>query len=173
MSNLEPGWYDDGSGTQRWWDGGAWTEHVGQPAVTMRAPKLRRPLILAVAAVAVTAALVATLVVTLGGGSGKGDSPSVVVNKWLNATTCSQVEALESPSMWAKKGPGCTDGRIAEQRQLLANTKIMSTSISGDSATVDVKLSAVITGATVSATAIMYLVKIDGDWKIDHVTKEI
>lgn len=28
MSTTPPGWYDDGSGTQRWWDGAAWTEHV-------------------------------------------------------------------------------------------------------------------------------------------------
>lgn len=26
-----PGWYPDGSGATRWWDGSAWTEHV-QPA---------------------------------------------------------------------------------------------------------------------------------------------
>ena len=31
MTTTPPGWYDDGTGTQRWWDGSAWTEHV-QPA---------------------------------------------------------------------------------------------------------------------------------------------
>ncbi|MBT0993865.1 DUF2510 domain-containing protein [Cellulomonas sp. DKR-3] len=33
MSQTQPGWYDDGSGTgtQRWWDGSAWTDRT-QPA---------------------------------------------------------------------------------------------------------------------------------------------
>ncbi len=26
-----PGWYDDGSGTQRWWDGQRWTEQTQRP----------------------------------------------------------------------------------------------------------------------------------------------
>jgi hypothetical protein len=26
-----PGWYDDGHGALRWWDGSQWTEHVAQP----------------------------------------------------------------------------------------------------------------------------------------------
>jgi len=28
MSDIPAGWYDDGSGTQRYWDGSTWTEHV-------------------------------------------------------------------------------------------------------------------------------------------------
>lgn len=32
MSEITPGWYDDGSGQLRWWDGTAWTEHVSTPA---------------------------------------------------------------------------------------------------------------------------------------------
>lgn len=28
MSDVAPGWYDDGGGAMRWWDGSAWTEHV-------------------------------------------------------------------------------------------------------------------------------------------------
>src|SRR4051794_9629827 len=26
-----PGWYDDGHGAMRWWDGANWTEHVAEP----------------------------------------------------------------------------------------------------------------------------------------------
>lgn len=37
MNNA--GWYDDGSGRQRWWDGHQWTEHFApqQPAAAMQA----------------------------------------------------------------------------------------------------------------------------------------
>lgn len=31
MSTTPPGWYDDGNGALRWWDGAQWTEHVHTP----------------------------------------------------------------------------------------------------------------------------------------------
>ena len=31
MSTKPPGWYDDGRGALRWWDGTQWTEHVQTP----------------------------------------------------------------------------------------------------------------------------------------------
>lgn len=31
MGNARAGWYDDGTGTTRWWDGGKWTDDVQQP----------------------------------------------------------------------------------------------------------------------------------------------
>ncbi|QKJ18610.1 DUF2510 domain-containing protein [Microbacterium hominis] len=31
MSTTPPGWYDDGHGALRWWDGAHWTEHVAEP----------------------------------------------------------------------------------------------------------------------------------------------
>ena len=31
MTDAQAGWYDDGSGTMRWWDGQNWTETVQPP----------------------------------------------------------------------------------------------------------------------------------------------
>ena len=31
MSDTAAGWYDDGSGTMRWWDGKAWTDQTQPP----------------------------------------------------------------------------------------------------------------------------------------------
>ena len=31
MSNAQAGWYDDGTGSKRWWDGQRWTDDVQQP----------------------------------------------------------------------------------------------------------------------------------------------
>ncbi len=39
MSTTPPGWYDDGHGALRWWDGAAWTEHVAQPEPETPAPE--------------------------------------------------------------------------------------------------------------------------------------
>ena len=36
MSNVQPGWYDDGAGTQRWWDGEKWTNDFQQPQPDVR-----------------------------------------------------------------------------------------------------------------------------------------
>lgn len=32
MADTNAGWYDDGSGTMRWWDGQNWTDNVQPPA---------------------------------------------------------------------------------------------------------------------------------------------
>ncbi|MFV0372863.1 DUF2510 domain-containing protein [Microbacterium sp.] len=32
MANTQAGWYEDGSGTMRWWDGQKWTDSVQPPA---------------------------------------------------------------------------------------------------------------------------------------------
>ncbi|AYF98020.1 DUF2510 domain-containing protein [Protaetiibacter intestinalis] len=32
MAKAQAGWYDDGQGRQRWWDGAAWTDQYQDPA---------------------------------------------------------------------------------------------------------------------------------------------
>lgn len=38
MAGTQAGWYNDGSGTMRWWDGQNWTEKVQPPAPAPRGP---------------------------------------------------------------------------------------------------------------------------------------
>ena len=37
-AQTQAGWYDDGTGTQRWWDGEKWTDEVQQPQPTAAPP---------------------------------------------------------------------------------------------------------------------------------------
>jgi hypothetical protein len=34
VANTQAGWYDDGAGNQRWWDGEKWTDNVQPPQGT-------------------------------------------------------------------------------------------------------------------------------------------
>ena len=38
MTSTPPGWYDDGNGALRWWDGAQWTEHVATPDAAPAVP---------------------------------------------------------------------------------------------------------------------------------------
>ncbi|MFB7884885.1 DUF2510 domain-containing protein [Microbacterium sp. NPDC056057] len=38
MTTTPPGWYDDGHGANRWWDGTRWTEHVAGADASAAAP---------------------------------------------------------------------------------------------------------------------------------------
>ncbi|MCU6481406.1 DUF2510 domain-containing protein [Arthrobacter sp. A2-55] len=39
MNFTSPGWHDDGSGRQRWWDGRQWTEHLQADRVRVLADR--------------------------------------------------------------------------------------------------------------------------------------
>lgn len=38
MADTQAGWYNDGSGTMRWWDGRGWTDKVQPPAPAPSSP---------------------------------------------------------------------------------------------------------------------------------------
>lgn len=38
MAGTQAGWYNDGTGTMRWWDGQAWTDKVQAPAPAPSTP---------------------------------------------------------------------------------------------------------------------------------------
>lgn len=44
MADIAAGWYDDGSGRQRWWDGSAWTDQFAeeQPAAPERSSAMQK-----------------------------------------------------------------------------------------------------------------------------------
>ncbi|MFT4287302.1 DUF2510 domain-containing protein [Nocardioides sp.] len=76
---IPPGWYDDGSGAQRWWDGLGWTEHTApeppilpdhHSAAPASGPGRRRVLVLGVLAVAGCVAVAGVVVATSRSGHG-------------------------------------------------------------------------------------------------------
>ena len=43
MSAVQAGWYDDGTGGRRWWDGERWTDEVQQPQADLGRPVPPQP----------------------------------------------------------------------------------------------------------------------------------
>ncbi|MFF5368327.1 DUF2510 domain-containing protein [Streptomyces sp. NPDC013187] len=88
-----PGWYPDPHAPhqQRWWDGGAWTEHRGAPGAPTAPPPGSGPgRTKAVALTAVGAVLVAAIVtgaVALGGGDDSGTETRTAPSSAPRATT--------------------------------------------------------------------------------------
>ena len=121
LMNPVPGWYDDGQSTYRWWDGSAWTHHVGSPptpphdllvtdCVAPTHPGVLRTYKTAIASVSVGAfalllvvALSAAIVVM---GTPRDDEARMEasLNAWVDAVNENDFERfkeLSHPQMWA------------------------------------------------------------------------
>lgn len=180
--DVPAGWYPDGYGAQRWWDGTRWTEHTlplppptqplwpayGDPSA--RAPRSRRTLILAVGAgvVVLVLLLVLALVLVLAGRSGPGDT----VQGAFKAFVSGDCHGYQSRLTVSAQG-----GRFscAELKQESSQTKDLHVAI--DSSRVDGDQATVTTTQTITPQAgprlterCRYaLVRQHGDWLIDGV----
>jgi hypothetical protein len=215
-----PGWYPDGQGGQRWWDGTAWTQHTQpppppvppqQPAGPTGPPPGAPPQqggypqqqwqpgpggypqqrqggisgkligIIGGAAVAVIA-LVVVLVLVVGGGS---SGPEGVVEDFLSAqedmdcgaledlatdtfieSTFGSVEACEEAADQAEGSDAEVEGMPSGD----VDYDVQEAEVDGDSATVEVDITAEIDGDEQELTQTFELAKDGDDWKIDSIS---
>lgn len=209
--SAPPGWYPDGQGGQRWWDGTQWTAHTqpppapatsDRPAPTqpparpgpsdvtqVRPPATPAPapgptwqgqpyagaptggsglnakvLALIGGGVAVLVVVVVLLLAVLGGGGPKG-----VVEEFLDAESCSDVEDLVTDDFFGSDGCSSADvdPAAALGESVDVDFDIGDEEIDGDQATVEVTQKVDFAGEEQEFEHTFKLVKEDGDWKID------
>ena len=107
--------------------------------------------------------LVVVLVLVLGGG---GDSPTEVVEDFLDSDSCSEAEDLVSKDFIEAQGE-CDEDSLGSFNDEDIDIEVKNEEIDGDEATVDADLTAEFEGEETSQTLTFQLVKEDGDWKID------
>jgi hypothetical protein len=111
--------------------------------------------------------LIIVLFVVLGGSSG----PKGVVEDFIDADSCSDVEDLVTDDFEESFG-GCTDEQLESFEgpdEADIDVEVKDEKIDGDKATVEVEASGDIGGQDISETTTFSLVKEDGDWKIDSL----
>lgn len=103
MSTIPPGWYDDGAGSLRWWDGREWTPHMAQgaPAMTIaedlhgRRSRARWPwVVIALLGLGVIVSVVA--VVASSTARRGAETPEAALGEYLRAWESGDCEAIRS-----------------------------------------------------------------------------
>ena len=133
-STAPPGWYDDGQGGRRWWDGSQWgaaeqpaAPPTGPPPATppygqqygqqpygapqSGAPKKRTGLIIGIVAALVLLAGGIVAAVLLGGDGASSDDPAETVQSYVDAVEdgdCDAVVALLTDDFQDEIGAGCS-----------------------------------------------------------------
>lgn len=170
----EPGWYDDGSGASRWWDGAQWTDHVQPGAASPGGtPRSGRTGLIIVA--------VATVLLLIAGGVLaflllRGDSPEDVAEKWASTRSCSEFRSLQTDELNDADDDENVECDLSDYE--ITDFEVVESSESGDHATVRFTSEYDYTGddnerdnvSTTDVTA--ELVREDGEWKVNDVTYE-
>lgn len=118
-------------------------------------------------AAAAVIVVIVLLVVLLGGSSG----PKGVVEDFLDADSCSDVEDLVTEDLKESFGE-CNDEDIQQFQggeEADVDTEVKDEEIDGDEATVEVEANGSFGGEEFSQTTTFHLKKEDGDWKIDSI----
>ena len=194
MTNIPAGWYNDGNGAQRYWDGAAWTEHVAPavlapplasavPAATghhgtgANAVRRRRlwPWITAAAVVVVVALAVVTVVIVHIAG-GLRNNPEQAVTDWDKAWTsadCDLYMAATTIDYRTRSETTDCDTFVADAQAYMEGfqsyrTEVTSSDVLGNSATITTTETSVATNGETFVDEWSYLVVRNGDtWAID------
>lgn len=176
------GWYDDGSGRQRYWDGTVWTEHYAPAATAVKKRKIW-PFVVGGAALLLVLIIVAVVVIVNVVGSATA-GPAQAVRDYNTAwweADCEGYEATTAESFRAAFSDDDGNPYSCETFEAQAHVYydgstalrivVTDTSVSGDTATVD----AVETGTSADGTEFendwtYELEKVGGDWVIDTET---
>ena len=178
---TQPGWYDDGSGQQRYWDGSQWTEHVagaapGASASGMTpgaaAPKKRR--------VGMWIGIgIGAVVLLCGGGIAAIVALAVNATSGPRDTVNAMFDALEDgdcPAVYSHLGDemtyGLTEAEFCgenEMEPIDVSHSVTSTSVTNGEATVRVKATIGEGLSAMEGEWDYFLVKEDGTWLVTKI----
>ena len=172
------GWYDDGTGTHRYWDGTDWTEHTH----TVAAPPPRKrpvwPWILAggvfITILGVIGGFVLFGVAIFTGISAVTDGPAAAVELHHEAyldQDCDEYFTATTSQFRVLTGTDTCEGFVAQSRQLADTSaewtlEVTRSSIENDTAVVITNETYIVDGTPYEATTTYELINSNGDWLI-------
>ena len=179
------GWYDDGHGTLRWWDGAAWTEHMATAAPEAPPTSVRRKgmpvwgwVLLATCVFLLAGAVVAGGLLAVAEHRKPAEAAAAVLDTydsaWVNAD-CDALEEATTDQLRADWGyDDCTvfvaDAKDFDEGNRDYKTTISSTSTANGRLTVHTTESYTDVDGKEYEDEVTYTLIKDGDvWRIDEI----